>query len=260
LEDPPLPVAGEPAPQDRSDQPISALTIDHRLSIVNLVSDAKQAPTGIVERTVLRNQAKQVILDRILTGHYGPGERLVETQIARELGVSQGSIREALRELESVGVIEYAAFRGSRVVEPSREELLQAFPVRAALESLAAREAATRLTEPELKQLESEIQTMEEAAETGDARAQSLANARFHAQIVHAAGNPILERQWQMLEPFARTYLTVAHAEVDLNVLAGRHRPVLECLRGHDAEGAAAAMHDHLAEAAGWLAEGDEEE
>lgn len=218
------------------------------------------ASSGLVERKMLRSQAKEVILERILTGYYEPGERLVETQIARELGVSQGSIREALRELETVGIIDYEAFRGSRVVQPGRAELLQVFPVRAALESLAAAEAASRLTEPELEQLEREIQTMEQAAEAGDPQAQSLANARFHAQIVHAAGNPTLERQWQMLEPFARTYLTVAHADVDLIVLARRHWPVLECLRAHDAEGAAAAIHDHLVEAAGWLAEGDEEE
>jgi DNA-binding GntR family transcriptional regulator len=236
---------------------------------VQAVSDASHstagpeipgAPATTLERKMLRSQAKEVLLERILSGHYRPGERLVETQIARELGVSQGSIREALRELESVGIVEYEAFRGSRVVQPNREELLEAFPVRSVLESLAAKEAATRLTAPELDQLEAEIATMEEAAEAGDAQAQSIANARFHAKIVHAAGNRTLERQWQMLEPFARTYLTVAHAHVDLMVLARRHWPVLERLRARDAEGAAAAMHGHLDEAADLLAQATEEE
>ena len=209
---------------------------------------------------MLHSQAKEVLLERILSGEYQPGERLVETQIARELAVSQGSIREALRELESVGLVEYAAFRGSRVVQPSREELLRAFPVRAALEALAASEAAARLSAHELDELEASIRAMEEAAEGGDAQAQSLANARFHAEIVHAAGNPTLERLWQMLEPFARTYLTVAHSHVDLMVLARRHWPVLERLRERDGEGAAAAMSAHLSEAAELLARGENED
>jgi DNA-binding GntR family transcriptional regulator len=243
------------------------LTIDHRLFIFNhVVAERNEnqprsqgdGATATLERKVLRSQAKEVILERILSGHYEPGERLVETQIARELGVSQGSIREALRELESVGIVEYAAFRGSRVVQPSREELLQAFPVRAALEALAAAEVAGRLSDSQLEQLDGLIREMEEAAEAADPHAQSRANARFHAQIVHAAGNPTLERQWQLLEPFARTYLTVAHADVDLMMLAQRHRPLLELLRAGDGEGAAAAMHDHLTEAAGWLREDGE--
>jgi DNA-binding GntR family transcriptional regulator len=207
-----------------------------------------------VVREVLRVQAKHAILQRILEGFYTPGERLVETQIAREFGISQGSVREALRELESVGIVEYAPFRGSRVRQPSRYELLQAFPVRAALESLAASEAALRLTDAEFVELAGLIESMERAADEGDRHGQSLANARFHALIVHAAGNPTLERQWQMLEPFARTYLTVARADIELSVLARRHWVVLEALRARDPERSAAAMHGHLLEAAAWLA------
>jgi DNA-binding GntR family transcriptional regulator len=203
---------------------------------------------------VLRVQAKDAILQRILEGFYSPGERLVETQIAREFGISQGSVREALRELESVGIVEYAPFRGSRVRQPSRHELLQAFPVRAALESLAASEAALRLTDADFVELAGLIESMERAADEGDGHGQSIANARFHALIVHAAGNPTLERQWQMLEPFARTYLTVARSDIELSVLARRHRVVLEALRARDPERSAAAMHSHLLEAADWLA------
>jgi len=92
-------------------------------------------------------------MERIIEGHYKPGARLIETQIARELGVSQAPVREALRELESVGMVESYAFRGARVRKPTREELIEAFPVRAALESLAAGEAAGRITDDQLDPL-----------------------------------------------------------------------------------------------------------
>src|SRR5579864_6911700 len=63
-------------------------------------------------RYVLRSQVRDLLLERIVESQYRPGARLVETQIARELGVSQAPVREALRDLESVGVVETTAFRG----------------------------------------------------------------------------------------------------------------------------------------------------
>lgn len=210
-------------------------------------------------RDPLSTQVKDTIMQRIIEGRYPPGARLVETRIARELGVSQAPVREALRDLESVGVVESFAFRGARVRLPRSEELIAAFPVRAALESLAAAEAARRIDEPQLQQLEALIGAMVEAAHRGDAHAQSTANVGFHALIVHAAGNPILERQWALLEPFARTYITATKAHVDLIRLAERHRTILEPLRRGDADGAGVAMRDHLMEASNWLKEGDSE-
>ncbi len=216
----------------------------------------KPAP---VLREVLRTQIKGLIMEGIVDGRYPPGSRLIETKIARELGVSQAPVREALRDLESVGVVESLAFRGTRVRKPTVAELVEAFPVRAALESLAAREAARRITEEQLVELERLIDAMVEAAHRADATSQSVANAQFHGLVVHAAANATLERQWTLLEPFARTYLTTSHPGIDLVRLAERHRKVVTHLRHRDSEGAAAAMHDHLMEASRWLQDGGAE-
>jgi DNA-binding GntR family transcriptional regulator len=204
-------------------------------------------------RYVLRSQVRDLLLERIVEGYYEPGARLVETQIARELGVSQAPVREALRDLESVGVVETTAFRGARVRNPTRAELLEAYPVRAALESLAAAEAASRITDGQLDQLEDLIVQMEKAAEQGNAHQQAMANAQFHGLIVEAAHNSTLLRLWAFLEPWARTYLTAARSGVDLHELAVRHRKILNPLRNHDSQASADAMRDHLLEAADWL-------
>lgn len=206
-------------------------------------------------RSVLRDQVKDRVLQDIVEGRYPPGTRLIETRIARELHVSQAPVREALRDLESVGLVESVAFRGARVRQPRPEELLEAFPVRAALESLAASLAAARIGPAELDEMEQTICRMERAAEAGDEHAQSLANAEFHALVVQACGNATLRRQWALLEPFARTYLTSARSGIDLMVLARRHRKILDPLRRGDAEQAGAAMREHLLEAARWLEE-----
>jgi DNA-binding GntR family transcriptional regulator len=206
-------------------------------------------------RSNLRAQIKDVILQRIVAGEYPPGARLIETRIAQELGVSQAPVREALRDLEQLGCIVHEPFRGCSVRAFSADELLEAFPVRAALEALAARLAAERITEDELLELADLVDTMRAAALRGDAHDQSQANAAFHATIVRAARNATLERQWSFLEPFSRTYLTVSQPGLDLLALSERHVPILDALRARDGEVAADAMHRHLMDAAELLKE-----
>jgi DNA-binding GntR family transcriptional regulator len=208
-----------------------------------------------VSKVPLREQVKELVLERILDGTNKPGDRLVETRIAQELGVSQAPVREALRDLEQLGCIVHEPFRGCSVRAFSAEELLEAFPVRAALEALAARLAAERMTEDELLRLAEMLETMRDAARRGDAHDQSQANASFHATIVRAARNATLERQWSFLEPYSRTYLTVSQPGLDLRALSERHVPILEALRARDGDAAAEAMHRHLMDAAELLKE-----
>jgi DNA-binding GntR family transcriptional regulator len=202
-----------------------------------------------------RDRVKDVILQRIVSGEYPPGSRLVETRIAQELGVSQAPVREALRDLEQLGCIIHEPFRGCSVRAFSADELLEAFPVRAALEALAARLAAEQISEQELLRLAELLETMRAAARRGDAHGQSQANASFHATIVRAARNATLERQWALLEPFSRTFLTVSQSGLDLLALSERHIPILDALRARDPDAAADAMHRHLMDAAELLKE-----
>jgi len=205
------------------------------------------------DRSNLRARVKDVILQRIVAGEYPPGARLVETRIAGELGVSQAPVREALRDLEQLGCIVHEPFRGCSVRAFSAAELLEAFPVRAALEALAAGLAAERIEEDELAHLADLLETMRAAAERGDAHDQSQANASFHAAIVRAARNATLERQWSLLEPFSRTYISVSQPGLDLRALSDRHVPILDALRARDPDAAHDAMHQHLIEAADLL-------
>jgi DNA-binding GntR family transcriptional regulator len=216
------------------------------------MSEAR-ATTLPFTRSNLREQIKDVLLQRIVEGSYPPGSRIVETRVAQELGISQGPVREALRDLEQLGCVVHEPYRGCSVRAFSADELLDAFPVRAALEALAARLAAERITEEELEELEEHLGRMRAAARRGDAHDQSQANASFHATIVRAARNSTLERQWRLLEPFSRTYLTVSRPGIDLVHLSDRHVPILDALRRREPEAAADAMHDHLMGAAALL-------
>jgi DNA-binding GntR family transcriptional regulator len=200
-------------------------------------------------RAVLGDQVKDHLLSAILAGDYPPGARIVETRVARELGVSQSPVREALRDLAALGVVEMSAFRGARVRHPSASELLDAFLVRTNLEQLAARLAGARLQGADLDHLERCIDDMERAARAGDPHAEAVADAAFHAGIVELAGNPVLLRAWRTTEPYLRTYIS-------LSAPGGRpppgdlHRPVLEALRSRDSKRIAAAIERHFETAA----------
>ena len=213
------------------------------------------AAATVFTRSTLREQIKDVLLQRMVEGRLKPGSRIIETRVAQELGVSQGPVREALRDLEQLGCVVHEPNRGCSVRAFSLEELLEAFPVRAALEALAARLAAERISKAELAELDQLLERMRKAARRDDAHDQSQANASFHATIVRAARNETLERQWQMLEPYSRTYLTVSRPGIDLVYLSDRHVPILDALKRRDPAVAAGAMHDHLMGAADLLME-----
>jgi DNA-binding GntR family transcriptional regulator len=199
----------------------------------------------VLTRTVLREQVKEILLERILDGTYAPGDRLVETRIAQELGTSQAPVREALRELELLRFVESKPYVGARVREVSEEELAEIYPVRAAIEDVAAREAALRL-DGRVEQLRAELEAMRQAADAGDLHGQVEADVRFHRLIVEAAGNRTLLEVWGSLRVEARTVITVLATGIDRHELAEMHRPILDALAARDPAEAGRVVRDHV--------------
>src|SRR2546423_2539501 len=195
-----------------------------------------------VRRTVLRKEVKNVLLERIISGHYAPGERLVETRIAQELGVSQAPVREALRDLQSVRFVETIPFRGARVRAVSDEELIEVYPIRGALEEVAAREAAKRL-KGDVSALETELRGMKNAR---DLNQQVEHDVRFHQLIVEASGNSRLIEMWASLEVEARTAITALRTGLTPREAAEMHQPIIDALRRRDSRGAGRAIRSHV--------------
>jgi DNA-binding GntR family transcriptional regulator len=218
------------------------------------------AEEGSLSRSVLADEVKDRLLQDILSGRYPPHSRIVETTVARELGISQAPVREALRGLEATGVVEILPFRGARVRRPTTKELLEAITIRSELEALGARLAMQRMSQVELDDLLAQGEELRRAAETGDAHALAIADARFHGRIIQYSGNATLIRLWQSLEPFSRTYITAAIPGVDVHWTAELHWPILDALRQRDAAGVVNALRQHFDKAgtkidAGWAEE-----
>jgi DNA-binding GntR family transcriptional regulator len=216
--------------------------------------DAQRVPPApvVVGRTVLREQVRELLLQRILSRRYAPGQRLVETRIAQELGVSQAPVREALRELELLRFVDSAPFRGTWVREVSDQELAEVYPIRAALEEVAARAAAERL-QGDVAALEAEVEAMAAAA---DVHEQVEHDVRFHELIIDASGNVRLGELWRSLQVEARTMITALRTGLDPVEIARRHEPIIEALRRRDGPTAGVEIRRHVEEFGRMFVEG----
>ena len=219
--------------------------------------DNKSRP---LERRVFREEIREQLIEDILNGRLAPGARIVEKKIAQQFGVSQGPVREALRDLELFGFVVSSPFRGTQVRRISTEELLEIYPIRAALEGVAARAAAVRIDRPTLEHLEELIGTMREAAARDDHRSEADADHSFHHAIVKASGNRMLEHVWQTMRLSITTCLTHSITHRSLHEIAERHVAVLEALRSGDPDRAEAAVRRHIEEPGEWIRSAHERE
>ncbi|WP_137293248.1 GntR family transcriptional regulator [Nocardioides dongxiaopingii] len=196
---------------------------------------APRAPAGRVAKPTLSERIRDGLVEAIVSGDLESGERLVETKIAADYGTSQAPVREALRELEGLGLIESRPRRGRHVLPFVEQTLREAYVVRAALE-----EAATRLAliggQLPWEALEADVVEMYRSAEGEDLHAMGVASSRFHRRIVQASGNLLLDRAWEGLQIEARTAIALVVAAPDLNRVAVEHADLLEVLRAGDVD------------------------
>jgi DNA-binding GntR family transcriptional regulator len=211
-------------------------------------------------RRVLRDEIRDQLIEHILNGKLAPGERIVEMRIAQQFGVSQAPVREALRDLDLLGFVVSSPFRGAIVRQISVEELVQLYPIRAVLEGLAARHAASRMTPATLKKLEGLLATMRTAAARGDDRRAVEADFAFHLTIVEASENRLLQQIWDRMRLATTTFLTVSKSHHSLPEIVERHAAVVDALRTKDPAAAERALRLHIEEPGEWLRAALEEE
>ncbi len=202
--------------------------------------------SGTLKRKMLSDQVKDVIVDLILSGELQPGERLVESSLARRLGVSQAPVREAIRDLILLGFLDTEPYKGTSVRSFSPNELQEVFQVRAALESLAARLAALQITDDDIDALETLLTQMIEAARRQDKDEMPRLDNAFHETILKISGNETLYRLWQNLRFGFWTLVTFRLERFDMEFLAVRHREVLDALITRDPEKTSEAMRRHI--------------
>lgn len=200
------------------------------------------------QRESMGDYVKQILLDRILDGTYKPGDRLIELQIAHELGTSQTPIREALCELEAMRLVESQTYRGTRVRTISAEELQASYQVRAVLEALAAQLAAP-VFQQHPDPLQQSLTALKDAAESQCLEEFAKYDAAFHRLIVETSGNQILLRVWDLLafEAWARINLIlVQHKTVNLRAFMEEHQQIFDALTHGEGQTAGQLLQQHF--------------
>jgi DNA-binding GntR family transcriptional regulator len=189
-----------------------------------------------LDRSLLSDQVYTRIRTEILDRDLAPGIRIVESELARQLGVSQAPVRDALRRLAHEGLVEQFARRGTFVTEISESEARQTYEVRANLEELAAHEFMANASDADLDELDHLLRQMRAAAADDDVARLVQADAAFHRTIWEASGNVLLPRIWPMVEANFRRLTPLSNRERfgDLMEVANTHGPLLEGLRNGD--------------------------
>lgn len=189
--------------------------------------------------------------DDITEGRIRPGERLIELALAERFGVSQGSVREALRRLDQEGLLVTQPRRGTRVRELTLAEIDDIFEVRAELESWAARRFVERRTPESCAALTAAFDALERAGGAGDATTVVDRDLELHAAICAGAGSPLLLRTWRAIITQWRGMRTIVASQnrSDARGTVESHRPVVASLLGGEAAEAAALVRAHILQA-----------
>lgn len=210
-------------------------------------TDTARRMAPVQPRTMVE-QAAEAVVAAAARGAFLPGDRLVEAEIARDLGISRVPVREALRLLESQGIVVSTPYKGMRLMQVTNQGVAEMMRVRLALESLAVKEIlAAGGGEARIAAARTAATVYEAQLAGGDLAAIANADMVVHAEICRASGNAVLHGLWLGLARQLTVIWGLGQGGRAPQEVAAEHRRLLDALAERDAKGAQAALAAHLA-------------
>ncbi|MCT8997360.1 GntR family transcriptional regulator [Chelativorans intermedius] len=184
----------------------------------------------------------------IMLGEVVPGEALLELELAEYFGCSQGTVREALLNLQDEGLVVRMGHRGTRVSDCTRDEAVEMFRLRHGIETRGIRRAVQRINDKGLEELRHYLSAMIKAARAKDEYALADFDRSFHMSLFQAADLPAVEPLLSRCILHNQRFKILRSGEQrDLNVTARRHEVIIEALEARDEEAAIRAISHHVA-------------
>jgi DNA-binding GntR family transcriptional regulator len=201
-----------------------------------------------LQHRTLVDRVVDAIMRAASEGRLKPGERVVEAEIARQLGVSRVPIREALRLLESLGIVTNIPYRGMRLMEVDDETTIQKLRVRFALERLAAIDylMVAEKQHIDLAPLRQCIDTMRAASLVGDSYSVALADTEFHRILCGLTGNSVLQETWEPLARQMTIIFGIGAKTKGLDTAVGEHEELLAALKKRDRLNLIKVLREHI--------------
>ena len=208
---------------------------------------ASEGRPARLENLTLWQRVYEHLREQILADELSPGTELQEVALAEQLGVSRGPIREAIGRLAAEGLVTVRPRRGAVVRSLSKDEFLELYQVREALEMMAVRLAVPRLGPAEIARLEELIAAMDDHAAHGRVAEFFEANVAFHATLFEVSGNGRLQELYgQLLGQMGRFRMRSLTLRGNLQRSVAEHRAILRAAKRGDAERAAHLMSEHI--------------
>lgn len=209
----------------------------------------------------LREIVFETLREAIITGQLKAGERLMEVQLAEEMGVSRTPVREAIRKLELEGLVVMVPRKGAYVADLSTKDIADVFEIRAALEALAAALACERITEEELEELERLLVKVAECAEKNDLETLIQVDTQFHDVLYRASRNDrlvqIINNLREQIQRFRTTSLATPGR---MRETVEEHKALVEAIAARNVELAQRLAQEHIENAENRLLEAIREE
>lgn len=195
----------------------------------------------------LRELVYEELKMQILTGKIVPGTRLMEVELAEDMGVSRTPIREAIRKLEKEGLITIEPRRGAYASQISVKDMVDILEVRQDMEGLAAFFAASRMTEEQKKELKQVSDSYNLAVAEGNTENMIAYDTRFHRIIVESCNNKILVHMIEQLQELVLRFRYIYYGEFRrAENMPEEHFQIMEAIREGRAEDARAAADIHI--------------
>lgn len=213
-------------------------------------SDVLDLSGAIGQKISIPHQVREALRELIISGRLNPGDRIVESRLARQLAVGHPTVREALIALEHQGLVVRRPNQGCSVTRLSREEIAQISRVRLHLEVLAAELAAENVAGSRSSELLSIADDMKAAGDAGRVEDFYRHDLRFHETLWRLTNNPFLEKALaHMIVPllaFGMLDSMREDAEIDLPEAAENHRKIAQAILSGDKEPAKQVTRDLL--------------
>lgn len=199
------------------------------------------------KRTTLEAQALKQIKNEIGSGRLRPGDRIVEEDLAKKMGMSRFPIREAIRALEREGLLVSIPFKGAHIRQLDEKDLEELYALRSGLEELAIRILMDRITKEKVERLESIVKAMEQATQEGTVDKLILEDVKFHRTLCQLSGNRRLLEIWMTLENQLRSFIALEEMSYKKeNQLAKTHTPILDAIKSADTHLAEKSVREHF--------------
>lgn len=192
-------------------------------------------------------EVTEILRDEILSGKLKPRERLVEEDLAKRLNVSRTPVREAIRNLESIGLVQHMMYKGAFVSDVNAPLIRDIYAVRIILEGQATRLAVPNVTPKAVQQMEIILRRIEDAGEIGDHVAFEVGNEEFHLLLYSFCGNALLEEMVRdLLIRCAVFRNALPRSRQNIAQVVQAHRVLLNAVIDKDMDAAQRIAEDHI--------------